>query len=787
MKMRGIKLLALMTTALLVGCETKTPANIVTSYSFDEGQGEATSNTVSNESLHINYVFNQQNQSQLYKLASDPLWYEAGISNGALLFDGYSTYIEDSSVELPTEAITISAWVAPRAFEWGDGGNLSSFVSQSNKEAVEGINFGMYKHGTWGLQLGVGDDLLSQWIEIWDNGHQLPTNEWSHVMASYDTETATAKLYLNGKKISEEVFTNYIGKPIKTSDENLIIGKSNNNVRIVGVFDVNMFNGLMDEVVIYDQALNDEEIKEIFNSSLEQYNGMIPEIEVESLSLDPELYATDRYRPQYHAMPGGYWMNEPHAPIYYNGKYHLFYQHNPFGPFWHQIHWGHWVSDDMVNWENVEIAISPTAGDITPDGVWTGCATYDENGVPVLFFTAGNDGKTPNQSIGLARPKDPTDPYLTEWEIYEDIIVEQQSDEGDFGEFRDPFVWKEETGEYFMLVASGTNNGNGGTALIYSSSNLFDWEFRGNIYESDYSQYKLLGEHWELPVLLPVKSEDGTVEKDVFIISPHGKGADVEVFYWLGHFDPETARFIPEDEEPKLLDYGDGIFTGPSGFVDVQTGKTILFTIAQGADRSSWEDYYSGWAHTAGLPIELALNDEGQLIHKPIEQTELLREQSLVDLENIGLEEANEALSGIKGDMLEIILEIENVNASSYGIQVRKAENNTEFTSIYYDLSNNDLVVDRLNSSMNKTGLGVRKAPLSLEDETLKLHLFLDRSLLEVYCNDTVGITTRIYPSIKDSMGLELISTGEVIIKNLEVYQMKSIFVEETQEPYYEY
>lgn len=116
MKMRGIKLLALMTTALLVGCETKTPANIVTSYSFDEGQGEATSNTVSNESLHINYVFNQQNQSQLYKLASDPLWYEAGISNGALLFDGYSTYIEDSSVELPTEAITISAWVAPRAF-----------------------------------------------------------------------------------------------------------------------------------------------------------------------------------------------------------------------------------------------------------------------------------------------------------------------------------------------------------------------------------------------------------------------------------------------------------------------------------------------------------------------------------------------------------------------------------------------------------------------------------------------------------------------------------------------
>lgn len=784
----SLSLASIITISMLSGCSNISMGsnkNLVAQWNFNEGSGEVLNNVITNSAEHINYVFNEQNQQSLFKEASDPLWSSKGISGGSLLFDGYSTYIEDENFNIPTEEITISTWVAPRAFEWGDEGKLSSFVSQGSKTELAGINFGMYRHGSWSLQLGVGDDLLTSWIEIWDNDNLIPANEWSHVAATYNTKDGKATLYLNGTVVSEEVFSEYAGKSIKLSEDVFTIGKTNNNVRLVGVFDLNMYNGLMDELEIYNKALSSEEIKKKYDEVASSSEG-VPEIAYEDIALDPELYATDRYRPQFHAMPGGHWMNEPHAPIYYNGKYHLFYQHNPTGPYWHQIHWGHWVSDDMVNWENVEVAIAPTEGDITPDGVWTGSATYDRDGIPVLFFTAGNDAKTPNQSIGMARPKDSTDPYLTEWEIYDSIIVAQTEGQGDFGEFRDPYVWfDEESDKYFMLVASGTNNGSGGTALIYSSTDLFNWEFHGNVYESDYSKYKKLGEHWELPVILPVKSEDGSIEKDIFIISPHGNGADVEVYYWLGEFDAETARFIPEHEEPLLMDNGDGMFTGPSGYVDPNTGRSILFTIAQGQDRSSWEDYYSGWAHTAGLPVSLYLDNSGKLNYKPIEELQSLRNERLVQGNDITLEEANAMLSSVNGDMLEIILEIENVNSNNYGIKVRKHEKDAEYTSIYCSEDSKELILDRINSSMDKTGLGLRKAPLEKIDGVTKIHIYLDRSLLEIYGNDNTSITSRIYPTLEESMGVQLFSDGEVKVKNLEVYNMKSVFTDEVKAPYY--
>lgn len=775
---------SVISVALLSGCGAN--KKLVGSWSFDEGAGESLINEVSKNEAHINYVFNKANQDNLYKESSDPLWSEKGVDGGALLFDGYSTYIQDETFQMPETGVTVSTWVAPRAFEWGDEGKLSSFVSQSNRDKVQGVAFGMYKYGSWSLQLGVGDDLLTEWIEIWDDGHTLPVNEWSHVAATYDTKDGKATLYLNGEVINEKIFTDYVGKSIRVSDEVFTIGKSNNNVRVAGVFDANIYNGLMDELYIYNEALSSKDIKMLYEEVANRDSG-IPEIKNEDVALNPELYATDRYRPQFHAMPGGHWMNEPHAPIYYNGKYHLFYQHNPAGPFWHQIHWGHWISDDMVNWENVDIAIAPTAGDIIPDGVWTGSATYDENGVPVLFFTAGNDNKSPNQSVGMARPKDPTDPYLREWEIHDSILVEQEEGEGDFGEFRDPYVWKDaDSNKWFMLVGTGTtNNSNGGTALIYSSTNLIDWQYHGNVFEANSSKYKYLGEHWELPVLLPVKSEDGLIEKDMLIISPHGNGADVEIYYWLGKFDSETARFIPEHEEPKLMDKGDGIFTGPSGFVDPNTGRTIVFTIAQGQDRSSWEDYYSGWAHTAGFPVSVYLDSNGKLQYEPLEEVSALRDNTLAEGKNITIEEANNLLTEVNGDMLEVVLELENVNASKYGIKVRKHEKDAEYTSIYYSEETSELILDRVNSSMNKTGLGVRKSVLNKEDGTIKLHILLDRSLLEIYGNNDTSITSRIYPSLSDSIGVQLFADGEVKVKNLEVYSMKAIFIDEVKEPYY--
>lgn len=774
---------------LLVGCQNSLDKNLVGYWDFNEGQGEEVVEQVSQISQHINYVYNKQNQNMLYKEASDPLWKSEGVKGASLLFDGYSTFITHEDYKLPTEEITISLWVAPRAYEWGDGGLLSAFISQGNKEKNEGVVFGNYKHGTWSLQLGVGDSNLSGWLEIWDEGHPLPKNEWSYVTATYNAKEATAKLYLNGELVNEETFQDYKGSPVQISDEAFTIGKSNNNLRVAGVFDVNVYSGMMDELKIYNKVLNEEQIRKEYESYVGQEQEGHPQLKYETIQLDSSVYDGDRYRPQYHAMPAGHWMNEPHAPIYYNGKYHLFFQHNPNGPFWHQIHWGHWVSDDMIHWEVVEEAIAPTAGDITPDGVWTGGATYDTNGIPTLFFTAGNDNKKPNQSIGIATPKDTSDEMLKEWEIYPNVVVEQKEGQGDFGEFRDPFVWRdEEAGKWYMLICSGTNNGNGGTALAYSSEDLYTWEYHGNFFETNYKKYPYLGEHWELPLLLPVATPDGSVKKDLFLITPHGKGGNVEVYYWLGEFDHENIRFIPDHEEPKLIDFGGSVFTGPSGFVDPKTGRTILFTIAQGRDRSSWEDYYSGWAHSAGMPISLSLDETThELRLEPIQEIENAREKTLIDVKNLSLEEVNSKLKGVVGDLLEINLELKNVDATEYGIKVRKHPKDVEYTKITYKQHPKELVLDRTVSSMDKTGLGTRTGKLELTAEgTLKLRIFLDRSLLEIYGNNEMSITSRIYPSAGESMGLELIADGQVEVMNMQVYEMGSVYSEETVAPFYQ-
>jgi sucrose-6-phosphate hydrolase SacC (GH32 family) len=757
-------------------------------WTFDDGSGEMLTEKVSGQTRHIHYVFNRENQPLLYKEASDPLWRSAGVSKGALLFDGYSTYIEDADFKMPRDEFTVSVWVAPRAYEWGDQGYLSAIVSQGKKEKNQGIVFGIYRHGTWSLQLGLGDELLSDWVSIWDNGHPLPKFEWSHIAATYNAKEGKAALYLNGEKINEQVFKNHVGKPVNPSDEPLSIGKYNHNVKIAGVFDVNMFNGLMDDLRIYKKALTAEEIRKTYEAVLKEHNGTIPGIDYDQIKIDPELYAGDRYRPQYHAIPPGHWMNEPHAPLYYNGKYHLFYQHNPFGPFWHQIHWGHWVSDDMVHWEHVKEAIAPEAGDLAPDGIWSGGASVDRDGNPVLFITAGNDSDKPNQRVAIYRPVDLDDPYLTEWTpLYPEPVIEQQQDQGDFGEFRDPFVWKDEDeNRWYLIIGSGTNNNNGGTALLYTSEDLEHWEYHGNFFESDAGKYPFLGEHWELPVLLPVKSEDGKVKKEIFMISPHGAGADVEVYYWLGRFDKQSMRFIPEHEEPRLMDYGDGFFTGPSGFVDPKTGRTVVFTIAQGKGRNSWEDYYSGWAHTAGFPVSLYLDNEtGELRFAPIDELKNAREKTMLELENSTLHEANKKLKVLGGDLLEIDLEIENLGAAQFGIQVRKDPDGIEYTSIYYDAKDRQLKLDRLNSSIDQAGLGVRGAPLQLDDGRISLKILLDRSLLEIYANDEVSLTSRIFPSMKTSMGLELFADGEIVVHKLNVYRMKSIYSETTTEPYY--
>ncbi|MHB0880640.1 GH32 C-terminal domain-containing protein [Paenibacillus sp. SEL1] len=744
-------------------------------WAFNEDSGTSALESVSQVQDNIQYVFNQAE----FTKPCPPRWRQGVIGNG-LLFDGYSTYIAHSFDEgnQNTEpeyrsALSIGVWVAPRSYEWGDDGKLSAIVNRYNLDRKQGYLLGMFRHGSWSFQVGLeGGD----WKELWSpDGQELSKNEWSYVNAVFDGNQGEIKLYLNGSEIASAAVPRG-SRLAEATDTDLLIGKNNHSSLLAEVFSLHMFSGIIDELKIYNRALSAEEVAASYRHVLDTFHeGNRPQLNYDEIKLDRTPLLLDRHRPQYHVSPPVHWMNEPHAPIYFDGQYHLFYQHNPQGPFFHQIHWGHWVSQDLVHWRDLPVALAPEKDQLAPDGIWSGSATYDADGLPVLFFTAGNESASPNQSVALARSTYTLDgnPDLVQWVKHPEPLIVQKKGMGAFGDFRDPFVWKDDDG-WYALVGSGIE---GGAALAFASQDMLNWTYKGPLFKADIQKFPYLGPIWELPVLLPLGSDKQGVNKHLLLVSPVGKGADVEVFYWIGQLDKQNLSFIPDQEEPQLIDLGDFHFTGPSGMVDPKTGRNIVFTIAQG-DRTSEMEYKSGWAHNGGLPLSVYLRDDGRLGIEPIQELQSLRGAKRLSLRDQSLAETNVQLRDVHGDMLEIQLELEPGSAKQFGIKVRCTPDGEEETLLYYDWNQAMLMVDRSKTTLHpgeKCG-GVQGGKLELLGENLKLHIYLDRSMVEAYANGLKSLTTRVYPSRMDALGLEIWGDGEPFVKSLDIWDMQSIW-----------
>ncbi|MCP3793969.1 GH32 C-terminal domain-containing protein [Paenibacillus sp. CH40] len=744
-------------------------------WAFNEDSGTSALESVSQVQDNIQYVFNQAE----FTKPCPPRWRQGVIGNG-LLFDGYSTYIAHSFDEgnQNTEpeyrsALSIGVWVAPRSYEWGDDGKLSAIVNRYNLDRKQGYLLGMFRHGSWSFQVGLeGGD----WKELWSpDGHELSKNEWSYVNAVFDGNQGEIKLYLNGSEIASAAVPRG-SRLAEATDTDLLIGKNNHSSLLAEVFSLHMFSGIIDELKIYNRALSAEEVAASYRHVLDTFHeGNRPQLNYDEIKLDRTPLLLDRHRPQYHVSPPAHWMNEPHAPIYFDGQYHLFYQHNPQGPFFHQIHWGHWVSQDLVHWRDLPVALAPEKDQLAPDGIWSGSATYDADGLPVLFFTAGNDSASPNQSVALARSTYTLDgnPDLVQWVKHPEPLIVQKKGMGAFGDFRDPFVWKDDDG-WYALVGSGIE---GGAALAFASQDMLNWTYKGPFFKADIQKFPYLGPIWELPVLLPLGSDKQGVNKHLLLVSPVGKGADVEVFYWIGQLDKQNLSFIPDQEEPQLIDLGDFHFTGPSGMVDPKTGRNIVFTIAQG-DRTSEMEYKSGWAHNGGLPLSVYLRDDGRLGIEPIQELQSLRGAKRLSLRDQSLAETNVQLRDVHGDMLEIQLELEPGSAKQFGIKVRCTPDGEEETLLYYDWNQAMLMVDRSKTTLHpgEKCRGIQGGKLELLGENLKLHIYLDRSMVEAYANGLKSLTTRVYPSRMDALGLEIWGDGEPFVKSLDIWDMQSIW-----------
>lgn len=751
--------------------------------SFDEGKGLTVKDSAGKvPDTDLNYEFSHA----AYMDNQDPQWRETGISGGCLLLDGSSTYLSYNRNDITVEgkALTVSVWIAPRMFEWDDpnavdNGNdaPTGIVSQSNKAQKQGFLLGYERFGRLTFQVGTGDD----WITVWSNGDNLRRYEWNYVTATFDSEAGEMALYLNGELIGSHSVPNGAEiAPAKRSP--LLIGRNGEAERLTAGY-LNVASGYIDELKLYAAALSEQEIADYYKSV------SVPEINFDEIWLQ-NILGGDYTRPQFHGGPYQFWMNEPHAPVYYNGVYHLFFQENMTGSYWRNICWGHLVSDDMVNWKPVKEAIVPTEDSVVPDGVWSGGATLDKNGVPLLFFTAGNDsfrsveGLISNQNIGVAWPADLSDPELTDWVIGDELAVIQQQGQGRAGEFRDPHIWKEGD-TWCMLVCSGSAKTKGGTALLYTTDTLeqqgdhveMNWQYRGPVYEME-NQSALYGTSWELPIILPVTNEAGTITKYFFEISPAPASiADNKVYYWLGDFDLETGKFTPDEAfqgEPHLLDYGANVFTGPSCLVDPVSGNIYMFSIMQD-QRGAAEQGASGWAHTVGLARRIWLNDEGtDLCISPIEALHELEGEVLIDEENITLDAANAKLAEVKEDMLYIRLDVDVSQASEFGITMLQGGRWDE-TSYTYKVDEG-LIQGRTENKGEGAKVKSVSGALENDDEILSVEIYLDRSLVEAFFEESKAISIRAYPEDRSSQAISLFAEGDVTIVSIYVATMESIF-----------
>lgn len=750
---------------------------------FDEGKGLTVKDAAGKlPDTDMNYEF----AHAAYMDSQDPQWRENGVSGGCLLLDGTSTYVSynRNDITVSGPALTVQVWIAPRMFEWDDPNaaengtdSPTGIISQSNKAQKQGFLLGYERFGRLTFQAGTGDD----WLTVWSNGDNLQRYAWNLVTATFDSAAGEMCLYLNGELIgSRSVPKGAEIAPAKRSP--LLVGRNGEAERLTAGY-LNVASGYIDELKLYGAALSEKEIADYYKSV------SVPEIDFDGIWLQ-NILGGDYTRTQFHGGPYQFWMNEPHAPVYYNGVYHLFFQENMTGSYWRNICWGHLVSPDMVNWKPVKEAIVPTEGSVVPDGVWSGGATLDCNGVPLLFFTAGNDnfrtveGLISNQNIGVAWPADLSDPELTDWVIGSELALIQQKGQGRAGEFRDPHIWKEGD-TWCMLVCSGSASTKGGTALLYTTDTLelqgdhveMNWQYRGPVYEME-NQSALYGTSWELPIILPVTNEAGTVTKYFFEISPAPASiADNKVYYWLGDFDLETGKFTPDEAfegEPHLLDYGANVFTGPSCLVDPVSGNIYMFSIMQD-QRGASEQGASGWAHTVGLARRIWLNDEGtDLCIAPIEALHTLEGEVLIDEKNLTLDAANAALQNVTEDMLYIRLDVDVSKASEFGITLLQGGKWDE-TSYTYKVDEG-LIQGRTENKGEGAKVKSVSGALQNDDDILSVEIYLDRSLAEAFFENSKAISIRAYPEDRNSRAISLFADGDVTIVGIYVATMTSIF-----------
>jgi beta-fructofuranosidase len=472
---------------------------------------------------------------------------------------------------------------------------------------------------------------------------------------------------------------------------------------------------------------------------------------LENISDMRQRFANDPHRPRYHYLPPSNWMNDPNGVIQWKGKYHLFYQHNPNGPLWGDIHWGHAASQDLIHWTDLPIALAPTPGGPDETGCFSGCAV--NNGQPTFVYTGTRGARHEIQTQCIATSSDD----LLTWQKYEGnpVLSEVPAESGQTRDFRDPFVWKE--GDTWYAVIGSRIQDMGGAIFLYRSPNLIHWEYLNPLLLGDKKQH---GAIWECPNFFKLG------DQWVLIISAHTGSATGEVFYFVGSY--ENFRFTPTHEG--VLDYGQ--LYAPLSFVDDQQ-RRVLFGWLREA-RSETEQRLAGWSGAQSIPRVLTLDNQHRLLMPPVPELEAIRGAH----HHYGPMNITQAIRlDITGRALDIVAEFEPGADGKCGLSIACSPDDSERTDIIYDAATKRLGVHKISSEVHGAiNTHIREVPHDMAaGEPLQLRILLDGSVVEIIANQRTSITSRVYPSQAISKDVRILGSKAKLL-SLDIWEMPSIW-----------
>ncbi len=473
-----------------------------------------------------------------------------------------------------------------------------------------------------------------------------------------------------------------------------------------------------------------------------------------SSAVTPQQF-DEKFRPQYHFSPPANWMNDPNGMVYFEGEYHLFYQYYPDGNTWGPMHWGHAISEDLIHWEHLPIAIFPDengwifSGSAVVDWNNTSGLGQDELPPMIAIYTYHLDegekaGRDDFQTQGIAYSLDKG----RTWEKYEGNPVLKSPGIKDF---RDPKVfWHEENQRWVMSLAVKDK------ISFYSSSNLIDWN-----YESDFNpDWAAYGGVWECPDLFPLKTKDGK-EKWVLLVSinPGGPNGGSATQYFIGNFD--GSNFVSESSEVKWIDYGADNYAGVTwSDVPEEDGRKLFI------------GWMSNWLYANEVPTEIwrsamtvprsleLMNHSGDyfIASRPVEELKKLRAST---------EEQEGDLISLKSDVLEIEMK-------SLGGDFKMTFSNDQGDKLLIEKMDDLVFFDRSQAGLKDFSdvfAAVHTIPLKgvkVED----IRIFLDRSSIEIFLNDGESVITELIFPISAYTALSF----QGMDSKLQIHQLKSIW-----------